>query len=203
MSGSVIVGSARTPIGKLSGAFADFTAMDLGVIGVSLVIMLVLYLFFTRTKTGTAMRATAQSQTAARLMGVSVPRIFSLTWAISAGVGGFAGVLIAPIVYLDPNLGVIGVKAFAGAPAMRLGDQPRSTLRPSSRATPPSSSSTTALTGIPSRSRSALRRASGSPAMKTSSTPEATSEAFTWSTRRSMRARNSSIGMKRSGSMAR
>ena len=93
----------------------NFTAMDLGVIGVSLVIMLILYLFFTRTKTGTAMRATAQSQTAARLMGVSVPRIFSLTWAISAGVGGVAGVLIAPIVYLDPNLGVIGVKAFAGA----------------------------------------------------------------------------------------
>ena len=93
----------------------NFTAMDLGVIGVSLAIMLILYLFFKRTKTGTAMRATAQSQTAARLMGVSVPRIFSLTWAISAGVGGVAGVLIAPIIYLDPNLGFIGVKAFAGA----------------------------------------------------------------------------------------
>ena len=93
----------------------NFTAMDLGVIGVSLVIMLILYMFFTLTKTGTAMRATAQSQTAARLMGVSVPRIFSLTWAISAAVGGVAGVLIAPIIYLDPNLGFIGVKAFAGA----------------------------------------------------------------------------------------
>jgi len=93
----------------------NFTAMDVGVIGVSLIIMLVLYLFFTQTKTGTAMRATAQSQTAARLMGVSVPRIFSLTWAISAAVGGVAGVLIAPIIYLDPNLGFIGVKAFAGA----------------------------------------------------------------------------------------
>ena len=92
-----------------------FTAMDAGVIGFSLAIMLVLYLFFTRTKTGTAMRATAQSQTAARLMGVSVTRIFSLTWAISAAVGGVAGVLIAPIIYLDPNLGLIGVKAFAGA----------------------------------------------------------------------------------------
>jgi len=93
----------------------NFTAMDVGVIGMSLVIMLLLYVFFTRTKTGTAMRATAQSQTAARLMGVSVPRIFSLTWAISAAVGGVAGVLIAPIIYLDPNLGFIGVKAFAGA----------------------------------------------------------------------------------------
>jgi branched-chain amino acid transport system permease protein len=93
----------------------NFTVMDLGVIGSSVGIMLALYLFFKFTKTGTAMRATAQSQTAARLMGVSVKRIFSLTWAISAGVGGVAGVLIAPIIYLDPNLGLIGVKAFAGA----------------------------------------------------------------------------------------
>ena len=92
-----------------------FTAMDAGVIGSSLAIMLALYLFFTRTRTGTAMRATAQSQTAARLMGVSVSRIFALTWAISAAIGGVAGVLIAPIIYLDPNLGFIGVKAFAGA----------------------------------------------------------------------------------------
>jgi branched-chain amino acid transport system permease protein len=93
----------------------QFTPMDVGVIGSSLVIMLALYLFFRLTKTGMAMRATAQSQTAARLMGVSVSRIFSLTWAISAAIGGVAGVLIAPIVYLDPNLGFIGVKAFAGA----------------------------------------------------------------------------------------
>ena len=93
----------------------QFTAMDVGVIGSSLVIMLALYLFFKLTKTGMAMRATAQSQTAARLMGVSIKRIFSLTWAISAAIGGVAGVLIAPIIYLDPNLGFIGVKAFAGA----------------------------------------------------------------------------------------
>ena len=92
-----------------------FTAMDAGVIGSSLAIMLALYLFFKLTKTGMAMRATAQSQTAARLMGVSVKRIFALTWAISAAIGGVAGVLIAPIIYLDPNLGFIGVKAFAGA----------------------------------------------------------------------------------------
>jgi branched-chain amino acid transport system permease protein len=95
--------------------FLQFTPMDVGVIGSSLTIMVALYLFFKLTKTGMAMRATAQSQTAARLMGVSVKRIFSLTWAISAGIGGVAGVLIAPIIYLDPNLGFIGVKAFAGA----------------------------------------------------------------------------------------
>jgi branched-chain amino acid transport system permease protein len=95
--------------------FLQFTPMDVGVIASSLAIVLALYLFFKLTKTGTAMRATAQSQTAARLMGVSVGRIFALTWAISAAIGGVAGVLIAPIIYLDPNLGFIGVKAFAGA----------------------------------------------------------------------------------------
>jgi branched-chain amino acid transport system permease protein len=93
----------------------NFTIMDVGVIGCSLVIMLALYLFFKLTKMGMAMRATAQSQTAAQLMGVSVKHIFSLTWAISAAIGGIAGVLIAPIIYLDPHLGTIGVKAFAGA----------------------------------------------------------------------------------------
>jgi branched-chain amino acid transport system permease protein len=102
----------------------NVTAMDFGVIGFSLLIMLALYLFFKLTKTGTAMRATAQSQTAARLMGVSVRRIFSLTWAISAAVGGVAGVLIAPIIYLDPNLGFIGVKAFAGAILGGFGSMP-------------------------------------------------------------------------------
>jgi branched-chain amino acid transport system permease protein len=49
-----------------------FTPMDVGVIGFSIAIMLALYLFLKWTKTGMAMRATAQSQTAARLMGVSV-----------------------------------------------------------------------------------------------------------------------------------
>ena len=93
----------------------NFSIMDAGVIGFSLVIMMTLYLFFKFTMTGTAMRATAQSQVAASLMGVSVKSIFSMTWAISAGIGGVAGVLIAPIIYLDPNLGFIGVKAFAGA----------------------------------------------------------------------------------------
>ena len=89
--------------------------VSLGIIGASLALMLALVAFFHATRLGRAMRAVAQSQTAARLMGVSVSRIFSLTWAISAGIGGVAGVLIAPIIYLDPNLGFIGVKAFAGA----------------------------------------------------------------------------------------
>ena len=93
------------------------------------VIMLALYLFFKLTKTGTAMRATAQSQTAARLMGVSVTYIFSLTWAISAAIGGVAGVLIAPINYVQVQMGIgILIKAFAAAVVGGFGSLPGAVL---------------------------------------------------------------------------
>ena len=89
--------------------------MDVGVIGCSLVIMLALYLFFKLTKTGMAMRATAQSQTAARLMGVSVKHIFSLTWAISAGDRRHRRRAHRADHLPRSQPRPIGVKAFAGA----------------------------------------------------------------------------------------
>jgi branched-chain amino acid transport system permease protein len=75
----------------------------------------VLYAFFTRTRLGVAMQATSQNQLAAYYMGIPVKRVFSLTWAISAGIATIAGVLLAPITLIDTNLGLIGLKAFAAA----------------------------------------------------------------------------------------
>ena len=75
----------------------------------------VLYVFFTRTRFGVAMQATSQNQLAAYYMGIPVKRVFSLVWAISAGVATIAGVLLAPITLIDTNLGLIGLKAFAAA----------------------------------------------------------------------------------------
>lgn len=89
--------------------------MDLWIVASSLVLIGALYAFFRFTRTGTAMRATAQNRTAASLMGISVRNIFSLTWAISGALGGVAGVLIAPVVFLDPNLGYVAIKAFSAA----------------------------------------------------------------------------------------
>jgi branched-chain amino acid transport system permease protein len=74
-----------------------------------------LYAFFTYTKMGVAMQAASQNQLAAYYMGIPVKRMFSLIWAISAGVAAIAGVLLAPVSLVDINLGFIGLKAFAAA----------------------------------------------------------------------------------------
>ena len=74
-----------------------------------------LYAFFTYTKVGVAMQAASQNQLAAYYMGIPVKRVFSLIWAVSAGVATIAGVLLAPVSLIDVNLGFIGLKAFAAA----------------------------------------------------------------------------------------
>ncbi len=74
-----------------------------------------LYAFFTFTRVGVAMQAASQNQLAAYYMGIPVKRMFSLIWAISAGVAAIAGVLLAPVSLIDINLGFIGLKAFSAA----------------------------------------------------------------------------------------
>ena len=74
-----------------------------------------LYALFTYTKVGVAMQAASQNQLAAYYMGIPVKRVFSLIWAISAGVATIAGVLLAPVSLIDVNIGFIGLKAFAAA----------------------------------------------------------------------------------------
>jgi branched-chain amino acid transport system permease protein len=81
----------------------------------TVVLCVVLYTFFTYTKVGVAMQAASQNQLAAYYMGIPVKRVFSLIWAVSAGVATIAGVLLAPVSLIDVNLGFIGLKAFAAA----------------------------------------------------------------------------------------
>jgi branched-chain amino acid transport system permease protein len=75
-----------------------------------------LYAFFNHTRLGVAMQATSQNQLAAYYMGIPVKMIFSLIWAISAGVAAAAGVLLAPVTLIDINMGLaVALKAFAAA----------------------------------------------------------------------------------------
>jgi len=88
---------------------------QLAIIIMTLVLLTVLFLFFRYTRIGVAMRAASQNQLAAVYMGISVKRVFALTWTISAALGGIAGILLSPITFVHMNMGFIGLKAFPAA----------------------------------------------------------------------------------------
>ncbi len=95
---------------------ALITTRDLGVIGVTLVMLFLLFAFFRFTATGLAMRAAAQNPTSARLCGIPVGRMLAIGWGLAAAIGAAAGVMVAPVLFLDPNMmGGVLVYAFAGA----------------------------------------------------------------------------------------
>ena len=89
---------------------------DLGVIGITLAMLLVLFLFFRHTKLGLAMRASSLYPESCRLLGVRTSRMLALGWGLSAAVGAVSGMLVAPITFLDPNfMQPVLLFAFAGA----------------------------------------------------------------------------------------
>jgi branched-chain amino acid transport system permease protein len=89
---------------------------EAGMIGVTMVMLGALYLFFRGSRLGLAMRAAATNPESARLVGIRVRWMIALGWAMSSAVGAVAGMLIAPVVFLEPNmmLGVL-LYGFAGA----------------------------------------------------------------------------------------
>jgi branched-chain amino acid transport system permease protein len=87
-----------------------------GAIGVTLVVLLLLFLFFRFTPLGLAMRAAAQNPDSARLVGIRVGWMLALGWGLAAAIGSVAGMMVAPIVFLDPNMmGGVLLYAFAAA----------------------------------------------------------------------------------------
>ena len=90
-------------------------ADNLSIIVGTLLLCAVLYLFFSKTRLGVAMQAASQNQLAAYYMGIPVRRVFSLIWAISAGVAALAGILLSPVSMIDVNMGSLSIKAFAAA----------------------------------------------------------------------------------------
>jgi branched-chain amino acid transport system permease protein len=87
-------------------------------LGVSALIMLGFWWFFTYSKHGLAMRATAFDQQVAQSLGVSVPRVFAMSWAISAVVSAVAGVVVGVVNGVSSSLSFYGIKVF---PAVILG----------------------------------------------------------------------------------
>jgi branched-chain amino acid transport system permease protein len=97
---------------------------SLGIIGASLALMLALAALFRWTRLGRAMRAVAQNQRAARLMGISVERVYSASWILAAVVGAVAGVLIAPVIFLSSQMGLVAINGFTAAVLGGFGSMP-------------------------------------------------------------------------------
>ncbi len=104
----------------------DVSVKSLVVIGAALLMLWALHMLVNRTKIGTAIRAVAEDQVAASLMGVNVNRIISLTFLIGGAMGGAAGVLFG-VQYglINPYTGFIpGLKAFTAAVLGGIGNIP-------------------------------------------------------------------------------
>ena len=112
VAGIKFFGSGSLDIGPAVISYHDLTIMV-----VAVGIMLALYAFFQYTPIGLGMRATAQNPVASRLMGIRVGNMLSLGWALSAAVGAVGGMLIAPIVLLQPPM-MLGVLLYAFAAAV-------------------------------------------------------------------------------------
>jgi branched-chain amino acid transport system permease protein len=101
-------------------SFAGFiiSPAHLATIVVSGILILAFACFFKFSSLGIAMRAVANDQDASLLMGISVRKIFGLSWAISAVVASMGGILLSSITYLHPSSSFVGIKVF---PAVVLG----------------------------------------------------------------------------------
>lgn len=86
--------------------------LELTIIVTVAILVLAFALFFRFSKLGLLMRATAEDQEVAVMMGVSADLIFSISWAIAAGMATVAGVFMANLTQLDLGIGDIGLRAF-------------------------------------------------------------------------------------------
>jgi branched-chain amino acid transport system permease protein len=89
---------------------------DVFVLVIGLAVAVALWIFLTKTRIGTAMRAAAQNRSVASLMGISHVLTDGLTLVMASAVAGFAGILLAPKFFVTPTMGsLINSKAFTAA----------------------------------------------------------------------------------------
>jgi branched-chain amino acid transport system permease protein len=110
------VKSFPTPFGHTSLLKGLVDTHEVGMIGVTGLLLALLYVFFRGTRLGLAMRAAAANPESARLVGIRVGWMTALGWGMASAIGTVAGLLVAPVVFLEPNmmLGVL-LYGFAGA----------------------------------------------------------------------------------------
>lgn len=107
-----------SPFPKISFPGSGFFGPhQIGMILVAVAMLLALFAFFRFTPLGLAMRAAAQNPASARLAGIRVDWMLALGWGLAAAVGAVAGTLVAPVVYLEPNM-MAGILLYGFASAL-------------------------------------------------------------------------------------
>ena len=84
----------------------------------TLALIILFFIFFKYSRTGLAMRGTADDQNIALLMGISVKRVFALIWGVSFITGAVAGIFLANVMVINLGLSLVAISAF---PAIILG----------------------------------------------------------------------------------
>jgi branched-chain amino acid transport system permease protein len=114
-----------SPFAEAAVAGGLLSPHQLGAIGVTLLMLALMYVFFRYSPLGLQMRATAENPTSSRLVGVRVNRMLALGWGLAGAIGAVAGMMIAPVVFLDVHMmsGVL-VYAFAAAVLGGIGSAP-------------------------------------------------------------------------------
>ena len=88
-----------------------------GMIGITILLLIGLFFFFRFTRMGLAMRAAASLPESARLVGINTSWMIALGWGMAAAIGSIAGMMIAPVVFLEPNM-MLGVLIYGFAAAV-------------------------------------------------------------------------------------
>ena len=90
---------------------------QLTMVAVTFALLLALYFFFKNTRIGLAMQSAAENPASAKLVGIRVEWMIALGWGMAAAIGAIAGLLIAPIVFLEPNM-MLGILLYGFAAAV-------------------------------------------------------------------------------------
>ncbi len=109
--------SIHTPFSRKTLTIEGLTLgqENVSIVAGTVLLCAALFFFFRRTRLGVALQAASQNQIAAYCAGMPVPVFFAIVYALSAGIAGAAGLLLAPVALVDVNLGLVALKAFPAA----------------------------------------------------------------------------------------
>lgn len=88
---------------------------NLAIVGVSLGVLALLFFLFERTFYGKSIMAACDNRIGASLVGVQVSKVFLAIWILASVLATVAGILVAPLLTLSPDMGLIGIKGFTAA----------------------------------------------------------------------------------------